>query len=70
MTDLQVDGKNERWGGDDGQRLVVRGSFSVLSHGLKEGSVRDEEDDERDEDAVKQADEEVPVVEQRPLLAG
>lgn len=70
VTNLQVDGERQRRGGDDGEGLVVRRGFSVLPHGLQEGAVRDEEDDERDEDAVEQADEEVPVVEQRPLLAG
>lgn len=70
MTNLQVDGKNQRRGGDNGKGLVVGGSFSILPHGLQEGTVRDEEDDERDEDAVEQTDEEVPVVKQRPLLAG
>lgn len=69
-ANLQVDGKNERRGGDDGEGLVVRGGLSVLPHGLQEGSVGDEEDDERDEDTVKQADEEVLVVEQRSQLAG
>lgn len=68
-TNLQVDNENERWGSDDGKGLVVGGGFSVLSHGLQEGSVRNEEDDERDKDAVEQADEEVLVVEQYPLLA-
>lgn len=68
-TDLQVDSKNEWRGCDDSQGLVVGGGFSVLPHGLKEGSVRDEEDDERDEDAVEQADEKVLVVEHWPLLA-
>lgn len=68
-TDLQVDSKNEWRGSDDSQRLVVGGGFSVLPHGLKEGSIRDEEDDERDEDAVEQADEKVLVVEHWPLLA-
>lgn len=66
---LQVDDKNERRGGDDGEGLVVGGGLSVLPHGLQEGSVGDEEDDERDEDAVEQTDEEVLVVEQGPLLA-
>ena len=37
---------------------------------MKEGSVGDEEDDERDKDTVEQADEEVLVVEQRPQLSG
>lgn len=41
-----------------------------MPHGLKECSVRDEEDDEGDEDAMEQADEEVLVIEQQPLLAG
>ncbi len=70
VSNLQVDSKNERRGRDDSEGLVVRGSFPVLPHGLKKGSVRDEEDDERDEDAVEQTNEEVPVVEERPLLAG
>ncbi|KAA8584634.1 hypothetical protein FQN60_008419, partial [Etheostoma spectabile] len=61
LTDLQVDCENERRGGDDGKGLVVGGGFSVLPHGLKEGSVGDEEDDKRDKDAVEQADEEIPV---------
>lgn len=69
-TYLQVDGKNERGGSDDGKGLVIWGRFSILPHGLKEGSVGDEEDDERDEDAMEQADEEVLVIEQQPLLAG
>lgn len=68
-TDLQVDSKNKWRGSDDGQGLVVWGGFSVLPHCLKERSVRDEKGDERDEDAVEQADEEVLVVEQCPLLA-
>lgn len=68
-TDLQVDSEDERWGSDDGKGLVVGGGFAVLPHGLQEGSVRNKEDDERDKDAVEQADEEVPVVEQCPLLA-
>lgn len=69
MSDLQVDGEDERGGGDHGEGLVVGGRLPVLSHRLQKGSVRDEEDDERDEDAVEQADEEVLVVEHRPLLA-
>ena len=67
-TDLQVDGKNKGRGCDHGQGLVIRGGFAVLAHGLKEGSIRDEEDDEGDKDSVGQTDEEVPEVEQRPLL--
>lgn len=69
MSDLQVDGEDERGGGDHGEGLVVGGRLPVLSHRLQKGSVRDEEDDERDEDAVEQTDEEVLVVEHRPLLA-
>lgn len=68
-TDLQVDGKYEGRGSDDGQGLVVRGGFSILAHGLQEGSIRDEEDDEGDKDAVEQTDEEVLEVKQRPLLS-
>lgn len=68
-TDLQVDGKDQGGGGDDGQGLVVGGRLAVLAHGLEEGPVRDEEDDEGDKDAVEQTDEEVLEVEQRPLLA-
>lgn len=68
FTNLQVDSENERGGGDDSEGLVVGRRFSILSHGLQEGPVRDEEDDERDEDAVEQADEEVLVVEHPPLL--
>ncbi|KAF3848750.1 hypothetical protein F7725_015247 [Dissostichus mawsoni] len=67
---VDVDDKNERGGGDDGEGLVVGGGFSVLPHGLKEGSVGDEEDDERDKDTVEQADEEVLVVEKRSQLSG
>lgn len=69
-TDLQVDSKHEARGSDNSQGLVIRGGFSVLPHGLKEGSIRDEEDDEGDKDAMEQTDEEVLVVEQRPLLPG
>lgn len=69
-TDLQVDSKNKGRGSDDSQGLVIRGGLSVLPHGLKEGSIRDEEDDEGDEDAMEQTDEEVLVVEQCPLLPG
>lgn len=69
-ANLQVDSKDEGRGGDHSQGLVIRGGFSVLPHGLKEGSIRDEEDDERDKDAVEQTDEEVLVVEQCPLLTG
>lgn len=65
---LQVDGEDQRGGGDDGEGLVVGRSLAVLPHGLQEGSVGNEEDDERDEDAVEEADEEVLVVEQQPLL--
>lgn len=70
QRDLQVDSKNQRRSSDDCEGLVVRGGFSILPHRLQERSVRDEEDDERDEDAMEQADEEVFVVEQCPLLAG
>ena len=65
VTDLQVDGEDQWGGGDGGEGLVVRGRLPVLAHGLQEGPVRDEEDDERDEDAVEQADEEALVVEHR-----
>lgn len=67
-NDLQVDGKYEGRGSDHSQGLVIRGGFSILAHGLKEGSIRDEEDDEGDKDAMEQTDEEVLEVEQRPLL--
>lgn len=68
-THLQVDGEDQGGGGDHGQGLVVGGGLPVLAHGLEEGPVRDEEDDEGHEDALEQADEEVLEVEQRPLLA-
>lgn len=68
-TDLQVDSKYEGRGRDHSQGLVIRGGFSILAHCLKEGSIRDEEDDEGHKDAVEQTDEEVLEVEQRPLLA-
>lgn len=69
-THLQVDGEDQRRGGDHGEGLVVGRSLAILPHGLQEGSVWDEEDYERDKDAVEQTDEEVLVVEQRPLLPG
>lgn len=69
-TNLQVHSKNERRRSDHSQGLVVGRGFSVLPHCLKEGSIRDEEDDQRDKDAVEQADEEVFIVEECPLLAG
>jgi len=68
-TDLQVDGDDERGGGHHGEGLVVRGRLPVLPHGLEEGAVGDEEDDEGHEDAVEQADEELLEVKQHPLLA-
>lgn len=68
-TNLQVDSKNKWRGSDYSQGLVVWGGFSILPHCLKESAVRDEEGDERDEDAMEQADEEVLVVEQCPQLA-
>lgn len=68
MKHLQVDGDDERWSGDHSKGLVIGRSLAVLSHGLQEGAVRDEEDHEGREDAVEQADEEVLVVEQRSLL--
>lgn len=70
MTNLQVHDKNQGRGGYNSKGLIVRGGFSVLPHGLQEGPIGDEEDDERHKDAMEQADEKVLVVEQRPLLAG
>lgn len=67
---LQVDGDDERGGGHHSEGLVIGRSLPVLSHRLPERTVRDEEDYEGGEDAVEQTDEEVPVVEQRSLLAG
>lgn len=66
---LQVDGDDERWGCHHSEWLVIGRSLPVLSHGLQERAVRDEEDYEGGEDTVEQTDEEVPVVEQRSLLA-
>lgn len=66
---LQVDYHDEGGRSDHGEGLVIGWRLSVLTHGLQERSVRDEEDDEGREDAVEEADEEVPVIEQRPLLA-
>lgn len=68
--DLQIHDKNQGRGSNDSKGLIVWGGFSVLPHGLQEGSIRYEEDDEWDEDAVEQADEKVFVVKQRPLLTG
>lgn len=39
-----------------------------MPHRLQECPIRNEEDNEGDEDAMEQADEEVLVVEQQPLL--
>lgn len=68
MTNLQVDNKHERRGSNNSKGLVIRGGFSILPHGLQEGSIGYEEDDEWDEDAVEQADEEILVIEKCPLL--
>lgn len=68
VTNLQVDNEYERRGSNNSKGLVIGGGFSILPHGLQEGSIGDEEDDERDEDAVEQADEEILVIEKCPLL--
>lgn len=66
---LQVDDHDERGRRDHSEGLVIGWRLSVLTHRLQKSSVRDEEDEEGGEDAVKEADEEVPVIKQRPLLA-
>ena len=66
---LQVDRDDEGACRNHSKGLVVGGSFSVLPHGLKEGSIGDEEGDQRHEDPMEETDEEVLEVEERPLLA-
>lgn len=65
---LQVDYHDKRGGSDHSEGLVIGRRLSVLTHRLQKRPVRDEEDDEGREDAVKEADEEVPVIKQRPFL--
>lgn len=65
---LQVDYHDKGGRRDHSEGLVIRRRLSVLTHRLQERTIRDEEDDEGREDAVEEADEEVLVIKQRPLL--
>jgi len=67
---LHADHNDEGGGDGDGEGLVVGQLGSIVPGGISEDAVGDEEHEDRGVDALGDADEELPLVEEQVQLSG